>query len=202
MVYGFRCVFIDRPIWFMTFSKMRLFWLVLSIMNCNEEPFTHIYQWKRNSPSFGTSGSFFSILVVATVALSSVSMIWFHFSFPFLGSDSESEHAFDSKAFSSATSVYLIWHSLVLWVELLWNSHHLPVSFVFKVFFFACSFSELCSVFPPWLWPFLYGLDAPFPCFEFTDPKSHFICLNFFSILTTYWYAVPSEEMSKNSISS
>jgi hypothetical protein len=55
---------------------------------------------------------------------------------------------------------------------------------------------------PPWLCPLFCGLGAPFPCFRFTDPKSCFFYLNFCSILTAYRYVVPSEEMSRNSISS
>src|SRR5699024_6631325 len=79
-------------------------------------------------------------------------------------------------------------------VGLLWKSHHFPVSFFgFVVLFFSCGFDGLSWVTPPWLCPLGFG---------FADPKSRFFCLNFCSILTAYRYAVPSEEMSKNSISS
>ena len=68
----------------------------------------------------------------------STSIICFPLPFPLSGSDSESEHAYDLEAFNSATSDCLAWHSLVLWVELLWNSHHFPVSFFgFTVFLFS-----------------------------------------------------------------
>lgn len=61
------------------------------------------------------------------VALGFASMICFPFLDPLSGYDSNSEPAFDSKAFISGTSDYLAQHSLVLRVELLWNS---PVSHV------------------------------------------------------------------------
>jgi len=88
----------------MTSVEMRFFWLLLSTMTCSGEPFTHIYEWKRCSPSSGYSGSFFWILVVAKVALGSASMICFPLSFPLSGFDSVSEHASDLEAFISAIS--------------------------------------------------------------------------------------------------
>ena len=103
----------------------------------------------------------------------------------------------------SATSNCLARHSLVLWVELLCNSHHFPVSFFdFVVFFFSCIFGRLSWAAMPWLFPLFYGLGAPLPCFWFEDPKSHFFCLNFYLILSAYQYVASSEEMSRNSISS
>lgn len=138
MVYDCGCVVVGRPNGFMNPTEMRFFWLPLLTMNCSGEPFTHIYEWKRCSHSNGSSRSFLWILAVATMALSSRLMIFFPFSFPLLGSDLESEHAFDSKDFSSTTSHCLAWHSLMLWVEPLWNSHHFLMSFfVFGVSFFA-----------------------------------------------------------------
>ena len=122
-------------------TEMRFFYLPLLTMNCNGEPFTHILEWKRRSASSGSSGSSFWIFMVATMVLGSASIICFPLSFPLSGSDSESEHASNSEAFNSATSDCLARHSLVLWVELLWNSHHFPVSFFgFVVLFFACGF--------------------------------------------------------------
>src|SRR3984885_14533215 len=94
MVYGCGCVVVGKPNCFTTSAEMRFFWLPLSTMNCSGEPLTHIWEWKRRSSSSGSSGSFFWILAVATVALGSASMICFPLSFPLLGSDSESEHAF------------------------------------------------------------------------------------------------------------
>ena len=67
---------------------------------------------------------------------------------------------------------------------------------------FLCGFDRLSWVTMPWLCPLFCGLGAPFPYFWFTDPKSRFFCLNFYSILAAYRYVVPSEEMSRNSISS
>ncbi len=162
-------------------------------MNCSSEPFTHIFEWKICSHSSRSLGSLFWILVVATVTLGSASMIFFPFPFPLLGSDSRLEHASDSEAVNLVTNDYLVRHSLVLWVGLLWNSHHFPVSFLdFVVLFFSCSFDGLSWVTPPWFCPLV---------FRFTDPKSCFFCLNFCSILTSYRYVVPSE-MFRNSISS
>lgn len=95
-------------------------------------------------PPSRSSGSSFWIFVMAMVALGSALIICFAFSFPLSGFESESEHAFDSKNFSSATSDCLARHSLVLWMEILWNSHHFPVSFFdFTMFFFACDFGGL-----------------------------------------------------------
>ena len=182
---------------------MRFFWLPLSIMKCSGEPFTHIWEWKRCSSSSGYSGSYFWIFVVAMVVLGFASIIWFPFSFPLLGSDLESQHASDLEAFISASSDRLAQNSLVFWVELLWNTHHFPLSFFgFVVLFFACGFDRFSWVTMPWLYPLFCGLGAPFPFFWFADPKSRFFYLNFCSILAAYGYVVPSEEMSRNSISS
>ena len=194
---------VGKPSHFTTSTEMKFFWFLLLTMNCSKEPFTHIWELKRGSSSSGSSGSSFWIFVVATVALGSTLIICFPLSFPLLGSNSELEHASDSNAFSLANSYCLARHSLMLWVEFLWNSHHFPLSFFgFTVLFFACGFGGLSWVAPPWLCPFFYGLGAPFPCFRFANPKSRFLCLNFCSILTAYQYVFLSKEMSKNSISS
>ena len=166
MVYGCGCGVVGKPNCFTAFAEMRFFWLPLSTMNCTGEPFTHNLEWKRRSSSSGSSGSSFWIFVVATVALGSTSIIYFPFSFPFSGSDSESEHASDSEAPISATSDCLAQHSLVLSVELLWNSHHFTVSFFgFAVLFFACGFGSLSCAAMPWIFPLSCGLGVPFPCF-------------------------------------
>jgi hypothetical protein len=167
MVYVCGCAVVGKPNCFMTSTEMRFFWLPLSTMNCNGEPFTHILEWKRRSASSGSSGSSFWIFVVATMALGSASIICFPLSFPLSGSDSESEHASDSEAFNSATSDCLARHSLVLWVELLWKSHHFPVSFFgFVVLFFACGFvGRLSWATPTWLGPLFCGLGVPLTCF-------------------------------------
>jgi hypothetical protein len=95
------------------------------------------------------------------VALGSVSMIHL----PLFGSDSKSEPASDSEAFTSATNDFFEKKSTVLCQWLLWKSHHFPISFfVFPVSFFACMdwtgcpdtfhlFSVLCSM--GWGCPFL-----------------------------------------------
>jgi len=118
MVYSCGCDVVGKRNCFTIFVAMRFFWLPLLTMNCSGEPFTHIWEWKRCSSSSGSLGSSFWIFMVATMTLGFTSIICFPLSFPFLGSDSESEHASDSEAFSSATSDCLPWHSLVLWVEL------------------------------------------------------------------------------------
>jgi hypothetical protein len=124
----------------MTSAEMRFFWLPLSTMKCSGVPFTHIYEWKRRSPSSGSSGSASWSLVVATVALGSTSMI----RLPLSGSGSESESASDSEAFTSATSDCFERQSTVLCQGLLWKSHYFPVSFfVFLVSFFACGLDWL-----------------------------------------------------------
>jgi hypothetical protein len=79
----------------MTSAEMRLFWLPLSMMKCSGVPFTHICEWKRHS-----SGSPGWSLVVATVAVGSMSMICL----PLSGSDSKTEPTSDSEAFTLATS--------------------------------------------------------------------------------------------------
>ena len=114
MVYGCGCVVVGKPNRFMKSTEMRFFWLPFSTMNCSREAFTHIWEWKGCSASFGSSGSSFWIFVVETVALGSASIIYFHFSFTLSGSDSELEHASDSKALISAASDCLALHLLVL----------------------------------------------------------------------------------------
>ena len=202
MVYDYWCVVVFRPNCFTTSAKMRFFWLSLLTMNCGRESFIHICEWKRCSPSSRSSSSILWILLVATVALGSTSMIYFPFSIPLSGFDLDFEPTFDSEAFSSATNDCLAQHSLVLWVELLWNSHHFPMSFfVFVVSFFACGFDGLSWVPQPWLGPLFCGLGASFPFFGCVERKSRFFYLNLCQILTAFQYVMSSEEMSRNSIS-
>jgi hypothetical protein len=80
----------------MTSAEMRFLWIPLSMMKCSGVPFTHIYEWKRHSPSSGLSGSLGWSLVVATVELGSASMIHL----PLSSSGSESESTSDSEAFT------------------------------------------------------------------------------------------------------
>jgi hypothetical protein len=118
-----------------TSTKMRFFYLPLSMIKCSRVPFTHICEWKRCSPSSGSSGSPGWSLVVATVALDSTSMICLSLS----SFGSELESASDSEAFSSATNDFFERLSAMLCQGLLWKSHHFLVSFfVFLVSFFAC----------------------------------------------------------------
>lgn len=56
MLYGCRCVGIGIFNHLMTSLEIR-FWILLSTMKCGREPFTHIYEWKRLSPSSVSFGS-------------------------------------------------------------------------------------------------------------------------------------------------
>jgi hypothetical protein len=129
------------------------------MMKCSRVPFTHICEWKRRSPSSGSSGSPGWSLVVAMVALGSASMIRLP-----LYVLNQSQNTSDSEAFTSATNDCFEQQSTVLCQGLLWKSHHFLVSFfVFLVSFFACGldwlsdtihiFFVLCSV--GWGHPFL-----------------------------------------------
>jgi len=188
MVYDYGCGVVIRPNYFTNSTKMRFFWLPLLTMNCSSKPLIHIYEWKRHSPSSGSLGLILWILVVAIAALGSRSIIYFPLWFPLLGSYSDSEYAYESRAFSLATSHCLAWYSLMLWVELLWNSHHFHVSFfVFVVLFFSCGLNGLSWVTPPLLCPLFNGLGAPFPWFRFIYLMSYFFCLNLLLILIAYW---------------
>ena len=114
--------------------------------------------------------------MVEIVALGYVSIICFPLPFSMLDSHSESEHASDFEAFSLATNDYLAGHSLVLWVELLWNSHHFLVSsFEFVVFSFSYGFGGLSWVVLSWILSF-------FPRFGSTVPLLH-ICRSKVSLL-------------------
>lgn len=146
MVYDCGCGVVDRTNRFTNSTEMRLFWLPMSRINYNKEPFTHICEWRNRSPSTRYSGSSLWILVVETMALGSASIIYFPLSFLLSISESESEHASDSEAFILATNDCLARHSLMFLVGLLWNSHHFHVPFfVFMVFFFVCSFDGLSN---------------------------------------------------------
>jgi hypothetical protein len=124
----------------MTSTKMRFFWLPLSMMKCSGFPFTHICEWKRHSLSYGSSGSPGWSLVVETVALGSASMICL----PLSSSGSESEPTSESGAFTLATSDCFERQSTMLCQGILWKSHHFPVSFfVFLVSFFSCNLDWL-----------------------------------------------------------
>jgi hypothetical protein len=89
------------------------------MMKCSGVPFTHICEWKRHSPSSGSSGSPGWSLVVAMVALGSASMICI----PLSGFVSESESASDSEAFTLATNDCFDWQSAMLCQGLFVNSN-------------------------------------------------------------------------------
>jgi hypothetical protein len=126
---------VGRASCLVTSLEMRFLWLPLSMMKCSGVPFTHIFKWKRHSPSSSSSGSPGWSLVVEMVALGYESIICL----PLSGSRSKSEPASDLEAFTLATSDCFERQSAVLCQGLLWKSHHFPVSFfVFPVSFFAC----------------------------------------------------------------
>ena len=52
-VCGCGCAMVGKPNRFMTSAKIRFFCLPLLTMNCSREPFTHIWDWKRCSSSYG-----------------------------------------------------------------------------------------------------------------------------------------------------
>jgi hypothetical protein len=72
MVYGWGCGVVGKFNLLMTSVEIRFFWIPLSTMKCSGVPFTHICEWKRHSPSSGSSDSFGWIFVVAMVALGSL----------------------------------------------------------------------------------------------------------------------------------
>jgi phosphoribosyl-AMP cyclohydrolase len=55
MVYGCGCVLVENPSHFMTSTKMRFLWLLLSTMNCNREPFTHIWVYSASIVALSTT---------------------------------------------------------------------------------------------------------------------------------------------------
>jgi hypothetical protein len=75
MLYGDSCDVFEKSNYLTTFAEMRLFSLLLSTIKWNGSSFTHIYEWKRCSPSSGSSGSSGWIVVVVTVAVGSASII-------------------------------------------------------------------------------------------------------------------------------
>jgi hypothetical protein len=125
MLYGCGCGVVRKSNCLMTSAEIRFFWLPLSTIKCSGVPFTHICEWKRHSPSSGSSGSSGWIVVVTMVAVGSTSMIYFLLLF----SESESKSGLDSVSLSSTTNDCFERHSSVLCQGILWKSHHFPVSF-------------------------------------------------------------------------
>jgi hypothetical protein len=140
MLYGCRCGVVGKSNCLMTSVEMRFFWLPLSTIKCSGVPFTHIYEWKRHSPSSGSSGSSSWIVAVTTVAVGSASIICLLL----LLSESESKSGLNSVSLSSATNDCFERHSSVLCQGILWKSHHFPVSFfIFPLPFFSCGLDWL-----------------------------------------------------------
>jgi hypothetical protein len=79
---------------------MRFFWILLLTIKYNEVPFTHIYEWKRHSPSSGSYGSSGWIVVVTTIVVGSASIICLLL----LLSESDYESWFGSISLSSTTN--------------------------------------------------------------------------------------------------
>ena len=125
MLYGCGCDVVDNINCLKTSAEMRYFWLPLSTIKCSGVPFTHIFEWKRRSPSSGSVGSSGWIAAVATIAVGSALMIYLLPVF----SESDSESGFGSLSLISATNEFFQWHSSVLFHGILWKSHHFPVSF-------------------------------------------------------------------------
>ena len=122
----------------MTYVEIRFFWLSLSTTKCSGISFTHICEWKRRSSAYDSSRSSSWICVVETMVVGFASMIYFSLSAA-VSLGSELKSGSDSEDLISTTNDYFERHSLVLCQGILWNSHHLPVSFfVFWSPFFAC----------------------------------------------------------------
>ena len=168
----------------MNSTEIRFFWLPLSTTKCKGIPFTHICEWKRRSSTYDSSGYSSWICMVTTVAMGSASMICLPL-YAAVALGSKSESGFDSEDLILTTNDCFERHSSVLCQVLLWNSHHLPVSFfVFRSPFFSCGEDWLSFSFAVFCGP-----GFPLPCFYggFVGPKSHlFFCRNFSSILTAY----------------
>jgi hypothetical protein len=135
MLYGCGCGVVGKSNYLMTSTEMRFFWLLLSTIKFNGSPFTHIFEWKRSSPSSRSSGYVGWIILVSTVALGSASFI----DLILLLFESESELGIGSFSLSSSTNDYFERHSSVFFQGLLWKSHHFLMSFfIFPFPFFSC----------------------------------------------------------------
>jgi hypothetical protein len=100
MVYGCGCGIVGRDNFLMNSTEMRFFYLSLPRMKSSGVPFTHICEWKRRSPSSGSSSSPGWSLVVATVALGYASIIYLTLS----SSNSDSEPTSNSEDFTLDSS--------------------------------------------------------------------------------------------------
>jgi hypothetical protein len=141
MLYGCGCGLVGNSNCLTTSVEMRFFCLSISTMKCNEVPFTHIYEWKRCSPSSGSVGSSGWIIVVAIVVVGSTLMICLLPLFP----ESYSKSGFASFSLISTTDDCFDIHSSVLCQGILWKLHHFPMSFfVFSLPFFSCGLDWFC----------------------------------------------------------
>jgi hypothetical protein len=75
MLYGYGCGVVNNPNYLKTSLEVRFFWLLLSTMKCNRVPFTHIYEWKRHSPSSRPVGSSSLFVVIVTIEVGFALMI-------------------------------------------------------------------------------------------------------------------------------
>jgi hypothetical protein len=124
----------------MNYANIRFFCLLLSTIKCSRVPFTHICEWKRHSPSLGSSASFDWIILVVTVTMGSTSMICFLLSL----SKSDSKLGLEFVSLRSTTNDCFERHSLVLCQGILWKSHHFLVSFfIFTLPLFSCGMEWL-----------------------------------------------------------
>jgi hypothetical protein len=161
----------------MTSIDIMFFCLPLSTMKWSGVPFTHICEWKRCSPSSGSSSS---TLMVEMVILGSKTMIHF----PFSGSELESKSTSVLEDFVSTNNDCLEKHSLIFCQGIFWNTHHFLVSFFdFPLPFFAGGLEWLYLDWASFLCPFLWERGPPllgFCCDGFIEPKSRlFFCLKF-----------------------
>jgi hypothetical protein len=124
MLYGCGCDVVGKSNGLTTSAKMMFLWLSLPKIKCSWVPFTHIFEWKRHSPSSQSSSG--CIVVVGIVAMGSLSMIYILLLF----FESRSKSRFDSLSLSLTTNDCIERHSSMLCQGMLWNSHHFPVSFL------------------------------------------------------------------------
>jgi hypothetical protein len=107
ILYGCGYGVVEKSNFLMTFDEMRFFYILLSTMKCSGVPFTHIYEWKRHSPSSRSYGFSIWIVVVVIVAMGFSSMICLILLF----SESNSELRLDSISLSLDTNGCLERHS-------------------------------------------------------------------------------------------
>jgi hypothetical protein len=127
MLYGCGCGVVGKSNCLTTSTKMMFFWLLLSTIKCSGVPFTHICEWKSRSLSSGSSSGWIFAIVIVAVGFASMFYLLLLFFEP------RSKSRFGSLSLSLATNDCIELHSSVLCQGLLWNSHHLSVSFLYFV---------------------------------------------------------------------